>query len=93
MAYEYREHEISARVWQSESTLYEIDSSGAITEEISGLSIGHEDQHIVWYEFEAVDPITGMTDSCVMAETLEEAKSKIDDSIKYLNHQMKAGIK
>lgn len=84
MSYEYKDHEIYARVYQSGSALYEIDKEGDITEEVPGCDITHDDQTIVWYEVEAVNPKTGFTEQFVELEDIDEAKKVIDKSIKYI---------
>lgn len=79
----YKDHEIYARVWESGSTLYDIDEGGFITEEIDGCQISHDDQEIVWYEVEAIDPVSGMTNMFVELKDLDEAKKVVDAAIKY----------
>ena len=84
MSYEYKDHEIFARVHQTGSALYEIDEHGNITDEVPDCDIVHDDQTIVWYEVEVTDPESGITSmSCNEAKTLAEAKQLVDKSIKY----------
>lgn len=82
----YKDHEIYARVWQSGSALYEIDEDGAITTEVEGCDIVHDDQQIVWYEVEAFNPDIGFTMQFVDLKTLDEAKEVVDKSEKALKH-------
>lgn len=79
----YKDHEIYARVWQSGSTLYNIDKKGFMTDEIEGCEITHNDQQIVWYEVEAIDPKSGTNIMHIELDTLEDAKKIVDESIKY----------
>lgn len=79
----YKDHEIVARVYQSGSTVYDVDKNGDITDEIPELAITHDDQAIVWYEIEAIDPQTGMTTE-MQPKTFADAKAAIDASIAYL---------
>lgn len=91
MTYTYKEHEIYARVHQSGSALYEIDKHGGITEEVPGCDIVHDDQQIVWYEVEAVDPDAKpfpLTMMFMELKTLEEAKKVVDRSIKFNKDNM-----
>lgn len=86
MSYEYKDHQIFARVHQTGSALYEIDKNGNITEEVEGCDIVHDDQTIVWYEVEAIDvdakPFPMTTIFCEL-KTLEEAKAVVDKSRVY----------
>lgn len=83
MTYTYKDHEIYARVHQTGSALYEIDKKGEITTEVENCDIVHDDQIIVWYEVEAVDPDLGFTIVFIELKTLEDAKAVVDKSIKY----------
>ena len=84
MSYIYKDHEILARVHQTGSALYEIDKNGKITDEVEGLDIVHDDQQIVWYEVEVMNPETGLLDSGVEYKTLEDAKLAVRKSEEYL---------
>lgn len=79
----YKGHEIYARVWRSMSDLYDLDDNGDLNESLV-IQILHDDEHIVWYEVELVDPKTGLTDSGAQFDSIAEAKKGIDNSIKYL---------
>lgn len=87
MTYEYKNHEIYARVFQTGSALYEIEKDGSITDEVEGCFISHDDPEIVWYEVEAVDPDSGLTTMFDELKTLKEAKDVVDRSSRFLRSE------
>ncbi len=80
----YKESEILARVYQTGSDLYELDDEGELTEKVDGCHVDNDDKEIVWYEVEAVDPRSGMTQVFCELKTLQDAKDVVDRSIEFM---------
>jgi hypothetical protein len=78
----YRDHEILARVCGTYSDLYELKDDGSLVEESEDILIKNQDEEIVWYEAEVINPITGFS-GWDRFKTIEDAKRSIDQSIAY----------
>ncbi len=80
---EYKDHEIFARVCGTYSDLYTLTDDGEL-DESQDMIIYNDDEQIVWFEVEAVDPHSGTTTIYAELETIEDAKEIVDKSTKYL---------
>lgn len=76
----YREHEIFARVGGTYSDLYTLDDNGDLHES-QDIVIKNGDEQVVWYEVEAIDPASGMTNMFTGIASIELAKKQVDTSI------------
>lgn len=77
---QYREHEIFARVGGTYSDLYTLDDKGDL-DESQDIIIKNGDEQVVWYEVEAIDPATGMTNMFTELPSIDAAKKQVDKSI------------
>ena len=79
---EYRGHEIFARTYVTGSRLWSLDEKGNLAE--VEFEMFHDDDTVVWYEVEVVNPQTGFTEQMTDLKELEDAQKAVDDSIAYL---------
>lgn len=77
----YKEHEIFARVAGTYSDLYALKDDGSLEDKSEDILIKNRDETVVWYEVEAIDPATGMTNMFTELPSLEAAKKQVDTSI------------
>jgi hypothetical protein len=83
----YKDHEIYARVAGTYSDLYTLKKDGSL-DTSQDIVIYNDDEQIVWYEVEAIDPNAKpflRTMMWTQLKTLDEAKKIVDRSFKYIS--------
>lgn len=84
---EYRGHEIFARTHVTGNRLWSLNVDGTLDEvEYEG---PHDDDTVVWYEVECINPRTGFTEQMVELETIEDAEKAVDESIAWCKENIK----
>jgi len=79
----YKEHEIYARVGGTYSDLYALKDDGSLEDTSEDIIIFNDDEQVVWFEVEVIDPGSGFTTMFTELQTIDDAKKIVDKSVAY----------